>query len=462
MESLPDDVLLEVMQYVAVPDLFACRLVCKRFLDLVQHGDVWRLRQLDETDPWMCTVLRLAPCLEEMRLALPLKRCHTPFTTKCAVADLALDFRDSDTPLDAVQAAFVIRHQAALGRLKRIEVSYLELPYFEWAVLSGTLASTAGLEALQLDVRVIGSPAPAPVLHGAVSTASLEAFFCILVPELEPFCRCILTVHSATLHVVTLNDHWRDQRHYSTTTATWLAPRLAGMPNLTHLQCTLLPGMEALATCSSLRSVRIDVQSNAPELIRGAAAFLRHATQLRQVCLLCINPSIHPLSDVGKDLVVALASSGKSRVMQLSISYPNKNSDADFSAQPPVEALSSLPVLESLSITGLPEEVLPGISPTTTPALRTLAICPVEPPKGCAHAWMHSDAVRAVLSLNPLLHIKLSFSKGSCQGELCQWCSMGCHRDMWGFKRIAVFSHDPSVKCLQNHSDDRFWIHVSH
>ncbi|XP_052126779.1 uncharacterized protein LOC127750138 [Frankliniella occidentalis] len=456
MDQLADDVLVEVMQYVAVQDLLALRLACKRFRDLALHRDVWRLRRLKYDDPMVCTVLRLAPCLLKAHFQVPSGKCHMLYTTRCAVADLTLMVYEEGT----MHAAFAIRNQEGLGRLRRVEVNFREWSQPGLPVLLGTLASTAGLICLDITgLFSFTSPSvgPLPAVHNPVSTASLKRFQCILQLETEPFCTSIISAHSSTLEVIILNVKWPVHSGRASST---LAPLLADVPNLRWLECPLLPGMEALAACETLRSVVLHVQAERikpiPPIQEGLD-FLRRATQLHRVHLYVCVPHLDHPGDVAVDLALALAASGKSRVRELTIRDEAKGEDDEFSLHPLLRALPSLPALRDLSVEGPPAQLLPGISPATAPALRMLEFQPYSQPMGCVHAWLHSDQVRDVLSSNPRLHIGLLIPADACENEDCQACSQGCHQDMWGYEQVGFFSHDPSKKCSQHDSDYQWY-----
>ncbi|XP_026279618.1 uncharacterized protein LOC113207319 [Frankliniella occidentalis] len=460
MDQLPDDVLVEVMQHLAVPDLFALRLVCKRLRDLALHRDVWRLRTLKEKNPWTCTVLRLAPCLRKMALVLPLERCHVPYTTKCAVADLELRVNRAGSP----HAAFVIRNQEALGRLRRVSVNIQYASYSGLTVLLGALASTAGLKKLELPTMdwierslmgpVVRHPRP-------VSTASLEIFRGSPNLAYEPFCSCILTGHSATLQVVYL-DVWNVDTSFGAS----LAPLMAHMPNLRELHSPLLPGMDALAACASLRDVSFELTSATQAVLLAAAEFFRRATRLRDVYLNCEKADSDDVPGVvGVNLALALASSGKSRVQDLTLYNANVEDAVDCHHQQLLGALPQLPALRYLRLDGPPEAVLAAISPAAAPALRTLVLRPC-PEIRCGHAWLHSDPVRAALTANPLLHIQVfTPSESECVlSKPCETCALGCHPELLYAELLCFFSHDPEMECSNEHdvTGGCVWIHIPH
>ncbi|XP_052131838.1 uncharacterized protein LOC127751798, partial [Frankliniella occidentalis] len=96
MEHLPTELLEKVMGHLAVRDLLALRLVCKRLGDVAVRPRVWRHRRLDlasaPAKPCACVVLRVAPRLRRMQLYAGSDKYHTRalVETNCAVDEVVL------------------------------------------------------------------------------------------------------------------------------------------------------------------------------------------------------------------------------------------------------------------------------------------------------------------------------------------------------------------------------------
>ncbi|XP_026279702.1 uncharacterized protein LOC113207377 [Frankliniella occidentalis] len=333
MDLLPDDVLVQVMSLLSLPEVFQLRLVCSRFAALALHRDVWRLRgvgdasDLFDADPWSCRALRLAPCLDSVRVSLSAScpECHQLFTAPCAARSLTITAVGGE---GALLAARLIAHQRGLGRLREIDIHLVsrvsssnadrEASKAHASTLFETLASTPGLRVLSIggcdDYHVPAEPA-GPVL------ASLRRLACQLTPAVPRVLDSLLAGHAATLREVSLSSYCFPSWSSSSSTALLLA----GLPLLAVLKCPMLPGMDALVACASLRKVILLLDGNqaAPEeavsssvrgVVEAAAAFFRRAHQLRAV-------HVHGSSDLTNavEVVSALASSGRSCVEALCI-----------------------------------------------------------------------------------------------------------------------------------------------
>ncbi|XP_052132014.1 uncharacterized protein LOC113207334 [Frankliniella occidentalis] len=345
MEHLPDDVLLMVMELLEVPDLLACRRVCKRIGALALHREAWRHREVDDHDHVshvLCPVLRLAPCLDTLELTLPFMSdgCLPPFTaTRCAVRHLDLAVE----PGSAMFAALVLRNQEALGRLKRFTLRFS--PEDEDAeLLMETLASTGGLERVVLRHDLFSDIEDAPSrfeplsrLH-KTSASSLRMFDCEYARESEELCNFMLAVHAATLELVNLSGD--DDATYNYCSSKSAAALLAGMPNLYELTSFPLGGMADVADCASLRIVHLTVCEESRRTVREAAAFLRRAEQLRQVTLDYGHAGTKS-SDIGVDLVLAVNPSVEELVIR-------SRREAPPDLLPQLQALLVAPALRTL------------------------------------------------------------------------------------------------------------------
>ncbi|XP_026286157.2 uncharacterized protein LOC113211853 [Frankliniella occidentalis] len=442
MELLPDDVLVEVMKYLDVPSLMTCRLVCKRLGGLALHPDAWRDRYLPASGPVpACAVLRLAPCLEGMSVKLQSAKCILAYTTtRCAVSRLLLEVAGSH----GLHAALIIRNQEALGRLRCVEVEFCapRVARADVSVLWGTVAATRGLEQLHLDcpgltVRHMDSLTS----HCTPPRPSLKYIQAELSSKSQNFNNLVLSAHAPTLDLVHISNHSYGRCPTSTATATILA----GMPNLRQLYCPLqLPGLEAVAACESLRELHLHVCAKTEvQDVAGAAGLLRRATQLRE---LNVHYDCDPdeiaykygydetiFQDLIAELVRALASSGRSRIESLAVWDPDTFEDDTFpSLRQLLAALPSLKHLRHLRLQAAPDELLLGITPDTAPALQRLALRlrSVDYPP-CAHAWLHRDAVKQVLSVNPSLELFVTPMRLYCSQGACVACALGCHLRLW-------------------------------
>ncbi|XP_026285739.1 uncharacterized protein LOC113211553 [Frankliniella occidentalis] len=456
MEQLPDDVLLEVMRHLDVPDLFACRLVSKRLGSLALHADVWRHRRFGSDYKhfgWQCTVLRLAPCLDALSVYAQVPTAETgclqaTTTTRCAVARLELSVFEGG----AMLAAAIIRHQEALGRLRRLRIYFYEVSQAEGVALLATVVQTSGLTKLDLEEQPsCRSLVESMLRHTAVPVvSSLRSFRCSSFSTFtEHFVHFMLRVHAATLEEVFL-----DGRLLSTSTLT--APLLSGMPNLRQLKCTLVPELNALAACESLRVVSFTVRDEMRSAAAGrsALALLSHSTQLQEVELSFLHFTRSPEPDVLRffgDFISALASSGRSHLRSLSIRASGISCDRK-ELQPLwdalLAALPSLPALRRLAVDAPSDALLLGITPVIAPALQRLLLGPWPLRRReylrCAHAWLHMDAVNHLHAVNPSLQLlaraKLDYY---CRGlSPCGVCQLGCHlslRDSNSIEKYFIF-----------------------
>ncbi|XP_026285045.1 uncharacterized protein LOC113211025 [Frankliniella occidentalis] len=452
---LPADVLVAVMQFLPVKDVLACRLVCKELADLALCGDVWRHRQLAGDHSRASAVLRLAPRLDEVFVHRRTLLAMT--TTKCAVSKLTLlaDLswfycsarHDARFPLYAE----AVRNQEALGRLRQLtlrsDMRLMNQKKIKADVLVSALATCSGLKKLTIDTVELQTDKP--VTAGPIRP-SLEFFRCRATDDNSvSFVNTMLAGHGATLEEVDIISSgplwfkkpvdWADASP---------AHLLAAMPNLRTLRCDMtMPGLEAVAACTTLRALWLGAceseWGDGVAAIEGASELLRRADQLREVGLdrRCEAFSLSP--DVGRTLLEALASSGKSQVERLSLV-------AFLDVRPLLSALPSLPALRTLAVvnTDFLEELMEF------------------PPEGipCIHSWIHSDEVKAALLSNPSLHILLQ-GRYDCDQEDCESCQRYCHQEIKLLRhvgtgvQICLFSHEigkcPSSK---RHSEWLSWV----
>ncbi|XP_026279626.1 uncharacterized protein LOC113207325 [Frankliniella occidentalis] len=468
LTQLPDDALVMAMQYVDVQDLLALRLVCKRLGGLALHRDVWRHRRLNQDDACVCPVLRLAPCLDTLEAAFPSRGCFLAYTmTSCAFAGMELLL---DNSMDAMLAAMALCRQQPLGRLRRLEISFADSNFRKGErALMGALASTFGLEELKIINYTGCSGSTAKVVaHSSVRVASLKRFTFDFEPEAVPFLDCILSVHAATLEEVDFCVYRSVDTSFSAA-CTSVAPLLACCMSLRKLSSMLIPGLGALGSCKALRFLHLTIHPD-KTLVAEVAQFLRSAEHLREVKL-TYQPALRSATDVGGGLVLALASSGRSRLEALSV----QNDDSSKQHFPLLEPLfGALPSLQHLQRLGMSEltleergQVLELISPVTAPALGLLELASDPSGTSCAHAWLHSDVVRATMKRNPLLHVKIMVDFMTaiyCTTKHCSapCASLRCHEELVVCRRklkvedyediyLILFSHDPRDGCSQDH-----------
>ncbi|XP_026271579.1 uncharacterized protein LOC113201843 [Frankliniella occidentalis] len=509
MELLPDTPLIRMMQHLSVDDLLACRLVSKRIGAAALHPDAWLHQRLGrskipgDANKCVCPVLRFAPHLDELGEFLtprPAPCRLADFPVRCAVAELAVSVcEDADAAADTLE---LVRRQAALGRLRSLTVRLYGLAPGGAAV--ETVVSTPGLEHLDVGVhyttggRIVELPAmAAPALH------TVRHFECNLSTKTEAFVNSILAEHATTLERVNLSDDHRDLLSLTST-----APLLAAMTHLRELECAALPGLRVLASCESLRVLRltfcIDIRHKG--VAEDAVELLRDAVQLREVTL-SFKPDVGYHSSSGTCVgefclaaIPALASSRESRVEKLvvhnSVRSMFSNVDPRMARsflrglpqrrprsallQPLTMALPSLLALRHLSTDEDPDLLLAAVSPASAPALRSVGVILLD--EVCAHAWLHGDTVQTVLDANPSLHIELSARTLCCSEPLrpsCERaCALGCHQVLaelvegdaqlvederrldW---HLGLFSHGPG-ECSHVHKTEgqrqRLWIHI--
>lgn len=469
MDALSDNVLVMVLQLVDMQDLLTCRLVSKRLGALAVLPGVWEHRVLVPGDRLVCPVLRLAPCLATMYVLLPqVKRCHMAYAaTRCAVRELKLIV---GPVTGCVHAAAVVCRQEALGRLECVDVIFGTDENV--SELLATIASTPGLQRVELAthplLEFILRATTDAVLHSTAVTPSLKRFDCVLVPDSEPYVNFILARHAATLESVELGPCPLSM----TLTAT--APLLATMPNLRELGCCCLPGLEeaVVAASTSLRVLNLYIRTEREHLPDSARAkkLLTLAKHLREVSLE-YTPAITRPSDVGANLVLALAASG-APVEKLSITNDHVDDGEEMMLEEhfPQMALllcvlPRLRTLRHLQVGAGGEYVLMGITPTTAPALRQVDVHLSE--GVCAHAWLHEDMVRTVMSENSALHLKVvKPSTVYCGHESCEEaCVLDCHKILCdrtqpeGETHLGFFSHDSADRCSL-HATDSLWIQI--
>ncbi|XP_026277626.1 uncharacterized protein LOC113205987 [Frankliniella occidentalis] len=429
MESLLDEVLVVVLQYVDVPDLLSCRLVCKRLGELALHQDVWRHRRMSlMPDEWLAPALRLAPCVENALFELSAFGSHSLYTeTECAVKSLAVYVAGAGGEEMLETAMHVIQNQLALGRLRGLTL----LMEFNGSVdleplLHLLVYGRCGLEELQIPVvsGISGWWDPEPEDEVSLPESSLKRFRCVPHPMTRNFFNYMLKVHAPTLEA--LDFHlWPWSRHWG--------PLLLRMPNLRELVVDPYPGMAALATCATLRRVILHAHAR----VKDAEEFLRRAHQLQSVSLRYTSTEGQAVDDGGcMGLVLALAGRpGQSRLETLEIDDDRSDASRCSYLRPLLAALPSLPALRHLEVNAVVELLAGALTPAKAPALRTLRLNPVglQLSKGiecvCVHARLHERSVFTLMADNPLVEVHMDAPR-YCQAAPCKACARGCHQDI--------------------------------
>lgn len=407
------------------------RGVCREWRDAALHPGLWRTRCVrDDTlfsgnnieqEP----VLKLAPCVDTLMLSTDIALEHYGLlaaTTACAAANLTLCVWGCH---NVATAALALRNQAALGRLRKVSLSFTEegLKSGGVADLYMVLHTTEGLEEAEIELeefsRGLSLPeaayAPLPDRPAQSSLKQLTYTSGSSDPHLE----LLLRSHAGSLREVKL-----------VFVNNVPAAVLAGLSSLVHLECPLLDDMPQLLTCPRLTSILLRGRSDpdgTDQAARGARDFLRQATQLRKVQLYAVALPHKKALDVS--LVEALAQSGRSEVEHLVLEgtgRPGKKYKPSPCLLRLAAVLPGLPQLRHLQLDAIaPDDFFRAISPASLPALRNLVL---RAPDGCTHDWVHGPAVQSVLRRNPLLHLRCLFSR-KCEPkqERCKWCLWGCH-----------------------------------
>ncbi|XP_026287948.2 uncharacterized protein LOC113213179 [Frankliniella occidentalis] len=451
MGPLPDAEVLKVLQCLDVPDLLACRLVCRRLGGLALHPDAWRHRRLSHKDPWLRPALRLAPCLDELEVELALANpCRQEvldyMTTTCAAAALRLAVKDCSSCYEV--GALMVSKQVTLGRLKRLHIALDDLSRDGASVLLAAVASSTALETLVVsEIRCVYHVADALSGHHLSTTKvhppSLRHLRCPLQPSLVYFINHMLNAHAETLETVDLLHPNRRTLNwgYTMVTARMMAVPLnpglecvilGGMPHLRKLECCLLPGLQAAAECTSLREVTLWVSEQMRDHAADAEEFLARASQLRSVSLTYRRRSSGRRESAGIGAGLILALTRQPARSQLESLVADNDGDLDDSQlRPFLDALPSLPALRHLEMNGVLHGVLPDrVSPDRTPALRTLRLLPaMGRAPNCVHGYVHSPALSALLDNNPALEVHVC-APYYCEttAKPCSWCAMACHR----------------------------------
>ncbi|XP_052127440.1 uncharacterized protein LOC127750277 isoform X4 [Frankliniella occidentalis] len=432
LDLLPDDAVVEVLRHLGDEDLLKCRLVCRRLRDLVMLPSVWRHVRVETPS---CLVLCRMPRLASLRVDV-IGGCNHLLTTSCAVRELVLYCKDDDAE-DSDRKMQIMVAQASLGQLKRLK---LDLDYFySGALLPSvwlrTIASVSGLEFLEVGVDApLGNGYSIQPAHMA---SSLKTFLCTAHNDIDVFVNCILATHAATLEEFSA--------------MAWIhsfdtARLLSGMPNLRSVSCKILPGMDALVECRSLRDLEVildcgwEYDDTDDDEIRGIVELLRRANQLRSVCL-SRETHTEEVIDFIAEMVEALGSSGQMGVEKLFIGL-------SFASEPDVHlpvqmsllgALPMLPALRELKVDWESDELLQAITPETAPSLRSLSI--TTPLMTRIEDWLLKTSTRRLLTQNPSLHVRA--------------------RD-YTYESIANLVSHSADQCpsVEYHSAEVSWIHI--
>lgn len=381
--QLPDDVLVSVMQYLNVEDLLNCRLVCKRLASLSLHWDSWRLRRIGDENSCLCAELHLAPCAERLVFS---NRVHTKAycATKCAAKELHLRILVPGAQgatcrrLGGLTAgprygycqfeyALVLRQQLANGRLRSL---ILEADACSGGdIILQTLMSCNGLESLS----VVGFASSKRIQRALPSQASLRFFRCQLDKNMDYFCSHILSSHCDTLERVDLEAC---EIHYipceDILKAITILPKLS---KLSTLITTVFPGLlECLPACESLKDLLLYVQHHS---IERAAQLLRLSSVKVSKLQLALEDECRIHNNATEDIMLQGLSWPEVRFLVLSNFI---DMQAVIRALPRLAALLNLEVrlnihsTQEFDVIGKIEDLLLGITPSTSPALQTLMV----------------------------------------------------------------------------------------
>ncbi|XP_034254098.1 uncharacterized protein LOC117652957 [Thrips palmi] len=364
-------------------------------------------------------------------------------TTRCAAAALIFTVRNDPAWLEA--AKLVIRNQAALGILRTLEVRVVGHKSNDGhaADLLAEVSSTQGLARLFVEVDwevqwSVGAE-PAPLIPASIKEVTLE--------NVDPrFVHRVLRSHAATLQAVQLRGDCQG-----------VAPLLAAIPGLRHLDCPVMEDLPLLAKCASLRSLKLTAEYPDEAAFQAAAAFLRAATHLEELEL----PWYYYSVPVEQGLLTALASSGRAALRKLGLAY-----FTGLDVRLETELASALPGLPALEWLVLPRtvsrRVLAAINPGSAPRLRGLCI-PDWSEAGCVHAVMHeADVSRVLASYSRFFLVVENF--WCWEEQRCEHCTKGCHGVPWptGELEVGFYTHEApdkeAVDALSWRSPCKVWI----
>ncbi|XP_034251378.1 uncharacterized protein LOC117651474 [Thrips palmi] len=379
--------------------------------------------------------------------------------TNCAAAKLSMSLGNLAS---LVLGALVVRRQAALGRLRHLELSLELTTDAQNSACVHTLLqevhAAKGLVKLVLrGSRSTGSKLPkAAALDRGPVAASLKQLQFEFVDELvEDHLLPFVSEHLATLEIV------QTKSNHATLTAL-----LASAPRLRKLGCHMLDNMMTLRGCPSLTSLHLFVDfqdgDQGSRRLAGVEAYLRVATwQLTRLKLEFAKQQDQ--ADV-VDLVLALggtrASLRPSTLRCLALDFSPADLRVRIGYLPPLQlrplaaVLHRLPDLRHLNLGGAPSDAfLDAIDPQVLPKLVKLQ---VYSPHGCTHEWFHTEAVTGVFRRNPRLHLVVESCGCDSVGdeddsdyESCAACAKDCCPDeFWEDTcTAAFFSHPDAEPC---------------
>ncbi|XP_034248173.1 uncharacterized protein LOC117649462 isoform X3 [Thrips palmi] len=458
--SLPQELLLHVLSFLPPGDLLRCRATCRRWRDLAVLPALWRHKNLDayakRDSELVAAAMRLVPCLHKLWVS-PWSTCWDSLGavlpwTNCAVSHLHLGINLSD----AVLVTAVLGRQAALGKLKHLnvyscdEVNKKSLSKVHQ--LLEFLLHTQGLESIVINIGA--DPADimkgkSPLLNAAKSAAPVPASLRKLVycsTLRDPCLPRHLEWHAATLEVVELRVY-----HPGVT------PLLAALPRLRELQCTLLEDMPALLQCPSLKKVHllVNLDSSPKASTLGVAEYLRAAVSRLEELVLEFSDSEYR----GKATNLVLSLAGSRHAAQTLRSLTLKDEDDDISTLqatlPPLAAiLHRLKALVTLHVPNMSNDLLDALDGDALPNLEQLSF---NSPERCPHEWIHGEQVRAVLGRCPRLHLLMNSFHDL--GSVSQYCLEHTCHDLPASSRCTLFSHPKNECCGVKHIGEE--IHIS-
>ncbi|KAE8740695.1 putative salivary gland protein 10 [Frankliniella occidentalis] len=413
MELLPNGFLILVMRYFDIRELLPLRLVCRRWRDLAMHPGVWRYLIVGERH----LSLR-PPCCGELRLSSenPLSLAATAM---CPAALVYIYIPDGGANEALLQ---VVRHQAGLGNLRCIWLTVRDpFVYNNFDVV----LSVEGLR--ELEVRQFCKTERLSIFKRSCFPAAAPSLRKLTYeggPGSDPFLESLLQAVALSLEDLDLLFCTEFDNFHSDMT---VARLLSKCNNLRKLRCPFLGGFEQLLACRSLTDLEIStvvdaVQGSNEEDARCAISslccFLRSAPHLTHLSFWFDN------FETATDLFRALDGAGRSQITSLKVrtevNWTKEQADRLWELVVPI--LPNFPRLEELTADLMvTPHLLRAIRPNLLPNVTRLNVMFLDRCFNCN--W---DLLCEMLQIYPRLQINIEF-ENLCHCRQCSKPGGECH-----------------------------------
>lgn len=463
LSTLPNEVLLLVLEYLTPQELLLVRAVCRHWRDLALSEPLWRRQEIvlgmgRHFTPCWRLILASAPCVRKVWLS-GRWAAHLIDVDGMQCALHTLDLRDLEElgSEHIRKLAELVAKQAAIGGLRGLRLDLSPRDSAEDFTPLYEAIGQCAIEKMTVRMWDDGLPRCSPqswVPRRQNTIRKLKYSGGALWPN--PWLQSLLQHHAGSLERLLLFNPSPE----------FPCSLLASCANLRVLECPLLLDMDRLQQCARLEKLHLDIRvkgENFSALVRSAASLCRAAAGLRELSFYVhtetdAKPVVETAVRAVKDIVDGAASSGRAALTSLTVTTGRDCLGGAWIGAV-LRALSGLPCLENLVLNTSdlpPARVLREISATSAPALRSLRLL-----------WFlekheeHMTEVRALLARHPALHVTGLMLAGRDRGGV--WDELARELLLPLDCRLNLYAHRQDEHCslhaVTTLSDS--WFHIA-